>query len=239
MSGIERIAHAVYRLDVPRIAVVPFDLHPQPADVDIHRPRVAQVVRPPHLFQNLVPGEHDAPVAHQMEEEIVFTRKQMDGPSIALHRPRDRIDNQAVCLYRTLPPVRSRAQLDAAERSTNASEQLAEGKRLDHVIVSAQLEPEYTVYLIVTCGDHNNWYRRRGSHHPAYIEAVHLGQHDIQQHQIGLLRPCQRDRLQSGTRDPRLIPFGLEVIHERFRQISIVLHHEDALRGVHAIRTVP
>src|SRR4051794_14725008 len=54
----EDVADAADRVDERRLSGILLDLAPEPVDVDVDRARLAGIVVPPHLLEELVTGEH-------------------------------------------------------------------------------------------------------------------------------------------------------------------------------------
>ncbi|CAN3975112.1 Plasmid mobilization relaxosome protein MobC, partial [Dysosmobacter welbionis] len=74
---LELVPHAPHRFQRPLAADV-FDLLPQPLDVDIHCPAVAEVVKAPHLIQQLVPGVHPVGGGGQMIQQLQLLGGRVD-----------------------------------------------------------------------------------------------------------------------------------------------------------------
>ena len=84
-------------------------------------------------------------------------------------------DDVAVRELRLLEP-----RLRAPQHGANAREQLARRERLREVVVGAELEPADAIGLLVARRQHDDGHARPRSDLPAHIEAVHVGQADVE-----------------------------------------------------------
>ena len=67
----------------------------------------------------------------------------------------------------------------------DARHQLTHGERLGDIVVCTQLETHDLVGLFLTGGQHDDRRVLFRAHPPADLKAVHLGQHHVQQNQVG------------------------------------------------------
>ena len=119
---------------------------------------------------------------------------------------------------------------EAAEHRVDACQHLLHLKGLDDVVVRAPLQAVDLVLRLALGGKHNN----RGlvalpdllEHRPA----VHHGQHNIQQHQVGMKGAEQLHALSSVRRHGGLIALFLQVEVEQLGNVGLVLHNEHLLR---------
>jgi len=73
-----------------------------------------------------------------------------------------------------------------AEHGAHARNQLAEPEGLRHVIGGAELEPQDDVDLGVPGGHHDDRHRGERPHSLAQLDARLVGQHHVEQHEVGM-----------------------------------------------------
>ena len=82
------------------------------------------------------------------------------------------------------------------QRRPHAREQLIHAERLGDVIVGAEIERLDLADLVAAAGQHHDRNRLVArSHHPQQFEALHIGQSEIENDQIGFLRQQLERRL--------------------------------------------
>ena len=74
----------------------------------------------------------------------------------------------------------------AAQDGPHAGHQLAQAERLGHVVAGAQLEAEHDVDLGVAGGHHDDRHRLQRAHLLAQLDPRQIGQHHVQQDQVGM-----------------------------------------------------
>src|SRR3954451_1791830 len=170
-------AHGQHDLRVLRVAL---DLRPQPLDVHVHQPRVGRVAVSPHLLAQHLPSEHLARLAGQCHEQVELQRREGDR----LARPRDlvRRDVDRDVADRQLL---GRLGLGAPHPGADAGDELLGLERLDDVVVGARLQAEDDVDGVALSREHHDRHARLGADGPADVDAVHAGEHEVQQHDIG------------------------------------------------------
>jgi hypothetical protein len=73
----------------------------------------------------------------------------------------------------------------APQQRTDASGQLLRHDRLGHVVVGTRLEPGDHVVRVGLRGDHDDRHDALGAQGTAHVEARHVRESQIEQHQIG------------------------------------------------------
>ena len=74
----------------------------------------------------------------------------------------------------------------AAQDGPHAGDELTQPKGLGHVVAGPQLEPEHDVDLGVARRHHDDGYWLEAPHLLADLDAGLVGQHDVEEHQIGV-----------------------------------------------------
>ena len=119
--------------------------------------------------------------------------------------------------------------VQAAEDRVDARDQLADRERLGDVVVGAGVEAPDLVGLLRTRGQHDDrqdWLL--GADLLAHREAVHVGQHQVQQHQIrrAILRQLHTLAPEAARHD--LEPLELQRVAQAAHQIRLVLDDQHA-----------
>ena len=74
----------------------------------------------------------------------------------------------------------------ASQHGPHAGDELAQAERLGYVVAGAQLQPEDDVDLGVARGDHDDGHGLEAPHLLADLDAGLVGQHDVEQDEIGM-----------------------------------------------------
>src|SRR6516162_8102416 len=79
------------------------------------------------------------------------------------------------------------------QEGIRAGQQFSELERFGHIVVGAQIQTQDDILLLTLRGEHDDRHvQPAAAHHTADLVAIDLGQHDIQQDQIGLSVHRQR-----------------------------------------------
>src|SRR5215831_17274154 len=76
----------------------------------------------------------------------------------------------------------------APQESADAGEELPWIERLGEIVVGAHLEPHHLVHIFALGGEHDHGQGGavgEGADPAAYLEAVHAGEHDVEEHDVG------------------------------------------------------
>ena len=85
-----------------------------------------------------------------------------------------------------------RAAMCAPQYGPDPCEELAEAKRLDDVVVSAELQTDDPVDLLALGGDDDDRHVGAGAQQPADLGSVDVGEPEVEQHEIGRKRGERR-----------------------------------------------
>ena len=145
--------------------------------------RLAEPVRVPHLAHDALARDRAPRLLDQQREQVELLRAQDElvlgsprAPSGPVH---DHVSD----------PQRHRLgalkRLAAAEVRPNPRQQLREPERLDHVVVGARVEARDDVELLVARGeDEDAQVGTRGAQLAAHVEPVHVGQAQVEDHEV-------------------------------------------------------
>ena len=123
--------------------------------------------------------------------------------------------------------------LSALQEAADAQDQLACGKRLGDVVVRAQLEPEHAIDLLAPRRqqDHRDHPRLgAGPHLLEHLDPGQLGEHPIQNDQVGRLALQRLERGDAVRRDADLESLFGEDVAQQLGDVGFVFDHEQGLR---------
>ena len=83
----------------------------------------------------------------------------------------------------------------APQHGPHAGDQLAQAERLGHVVAGAELEAEHDVDLGVACRHHDDRHRLEAPHLLADLDPRLVGQHHVEEDEIGVHPVEQAQRL--------------------------------------------
>ena len=101
-----------------------------------------------------------------------------------------------------------------------------------HVVVGAHLEADDPVRLLAARGEHDDRHLGAAAQLAAHVVAGAVGQHHVQQHQVGRQVAGQRDALGRRARDRAVEALPLERLGERGGDRGLVLDHQDRAPSV-------
>ena len=124
-------------------------------------------------------------------------------------------------------PVDRDRLLGPAEQRPDPRRQLAQAERLGHVVVGAELEPDHLVQLGILGREHHDRHARLGADDPADLDPRQLGEHQVEQDEVGTFGPEPGQGLATVGRrdDPESV--GLERVDQRLAQGRLVVDDED------------
>ena len=167
----------------------------QAPDVDVDRARPAGVVVAPDVAEQEVARQHAALVLDQVLEQQELLGRQPhvlavegDGVAIGVDRDRPVAERRA-----------GRGTARAAQQRRHARAQFLRAERLGDVVVGAELEARDAIGFLAARRQHddrNGGDRRIGAHRLADEQAVHAGQHQVEDDEIGrrLAQPAAAPR---------------------------------------------
>ena len=185
----------------------------------------------------------DGLIARGDDQVGELSRQEPPQPAQALDRP-DLLVHP--CLQRPvelgeLRGLRSHGVLVALDPQQGADprQQLGAVEGLGDEVVGSGLERRHLL-LLATGGDHQDRERvrgRLGAKAPAHLVAVHPGHQDVEEDDVRLPGGDGLERLRSGGRREHLVPLRAEDGLEQAHVGGGVVHHEDARRRAHVLRS--
>ena len=123
--------------------------------------------------------------------------------------------------------------LFAAQVRLHARDQFARAEGLGHVVVAADFQSQDAIHLV---GPRRQEQHRRARQHrgvpdlAAQLKAVQIGQHDVQQDQIGLGLLQRAQGAFRAAEQLRLIPMADEVVLDQRGKLRFILHDGNFFR---------
>jgi len=176
---------------------ISFDLPPQVADVDVDDVAVTVAAEIVEMGADVL-ARHGLARTHGEEgEQGVFARGQRHLAPGPLHRPAHRVDLKVGDAQ-----DRILALVGPAQQGADAREQLRDGEGLDQVVVSPGIETGAAVGDLVSGGDDQDMgLAATRAHPPQHLQAIKLGQAEIEQHDIvagGIRQPVALGAIAAG-----------------------------------------
>ncbi|CAN6484074.1 unnamed protein product [Victoria cruziana] len=189
-----------------------------------------------HGFHDLVAREHTAGAFGQRDQQVELVGGQLAELVVDADVARIAVDGQRTKAH--LAAGRRPVATLAAQHGADARQQLTRLEGLGQVIVGAKLQADHAVHGVTLGREHQDGglgqRRRQGADAPAHLEAVHVGQHQIQDQQlgqgIGTFESCQSlfggaCHLHTEARLP-------EVFADHGGQTGVVFDHQQGLAHV-------
>ena len=195
----------------------------------IHRPALDFHLKAPHLVKQLTAREQLVDVAGKEVQHFQLLRRHLQLLALVEHFVAAQADRQSgegqrivvgFFLFLGLPHRPAKHCLDARRH-------LLAVKRLGDVVVRAQLQPQHLIERLVPRCDHNNRDVRGLPHGFEHLPAVHAGHHHVQQHQIRRHFAELGHRVIPAPNRLHLIPRLLQIQLLQFRNIRVIIDHEN------------
>ena len=106
--------------------------------------------------------------------------------------------------------------------------QLGHPERLRHVVVGAEVEGSDLLLLATTCREDQDRDGGLAPDVPDDLQAVHVGQAQVEKDEIRPPRVPSRDRGRAVRREVHVVPVGLQVPRHQAPGVRVVLHEHDA-----------
>ena len=197
----------------------------------VHQTGVGGVPISPHLFEQHISSKHLPRFARQRHQQVELQRGQRDLLAVAGHLVGGHVDLDVADRQHLGGLV-----LVAAQPGAHPGHQFLGLERLHHVVVGAGLQAEHHVDGVGLGGQHHDRHTGVRAQHPADVDAVHAGQHQVEQHQVGPQFAHRGQRLRA-VGDHR----GVETLvaqddGEHLGQRGVVVDDQNPLpHGVHGV----
>ncbi len=173
--GCQQIAEAADRLD---------DLDPEllahAADEDLDRVGIAIEVLVVEMLHKLGARDHASGMVHQISEQTIFMRRELDRIAVDGHPSGARIEP-----HRTAVELALGVAGGAPQQRAHPGQHLFEMERLGHIVVGTGIEALDLVAPAVAGGEQKDRHAAAGAS-PGFEhgEPVHLGQTDIENYRV-------------------------------------------------------
>ena len=207
------------------------ELLAQVADVGLQHPGVAAEVVVPDVVEDLRPGQDPPRVGHQVAEQPVLGVGQLDRRTVAEDLAGVVVELEVAEAEDALAAARV---AEAPQDRADAGEQLLDREGLGDVVVAAEGEAADLVLGRVAGGEEED----RGlvgalAHPPGDLEAVEVGQHHVEQDEVGPELADRAERRLPVGRRLDLVVVEAQGDREDIGDVRLVVDDEDlADRGV-------
>ena len=208
------------------------ELPPQRHDLHVHR-SVGDGGEPVvDRFDDLLAGEHAAgPAAPAARSSLNSVAVRSIGLSAMVKACRSASIRNSPTSMRE--PASGSLLGPAAEHGPDARREHAGAEGLGDVVVGAHLEAADDVALLPLGREHDHGDRRGlrpRLERATDLQTVHAREHQVEQHEVGLLVADQTQRLLAGHRREDVVALLGEVVPHQFEQVLLILHNEHAGR---------
>ena len=187
------------------------------------------------MLHQRLPGEHLSRLGGQIADEIVLPLSELQGVAVLIdgglllvhHHP---AQLQSLARGRLSLLSLGGSHSGAADVGLDPGQQFPHAEGLCDIVVCPQLQAQHLVGLLLPGGEHQDGHRTASlPDAAAHLKAVHPRQHQIQQHQVGVLLQGQ---LQAGVAVVGLqgvVSLPLQVKGQDVHDILLVLYNEHGL----------
>jgi hypothetical protein len=198
----------------------------------------------PDLIQQRLACHRVTRMAHQELQQVEFPLPELKKTTSAPHLTSGDVQDK-VPHDETITPQGTLAALQVAapQHSPYASHEFAEAEGLDDIVIRTYFQAHDAIQLLTTRGEHEDRHGRVTTQRAAQREAVHLGEHDIQENEVWLRTPRQRKPLWTRAGMEGLKPFLVQAKEQGLGNALVILDeqhldarsrhwHRDLSRGV-------
>src|SRR6266540_2868363 len=201
------------------------ELAAQVVDVGLDDAVVAAEVVAPHVVEDLALGQYPARVGHEVAQQLELGGRQRH-PGAA---PPDLVRLLVQLQVGEGEPGRTRLAAGAPQHRADPRGQLLEAERLGDVVVAAEGQAADLVVGRVPGGQEHHGGTGTGvAQLPDDLEAVQVGQHHVEHHEIRALLAGQLHRLGTVGRGGHRETGEAQGGGEQLEDVRIVLHHEQS-----------
>ena len=217
---------------------VGLDFLAQTLDVGVEGSGVGEFESPPQRVETDFAGHHLAESRGEERQQVELFTTELHLSVVARDRTPGEVDAE-VAEADDLVVTR---RLGASQHGADARDELTQAVRLGDVVGRANLEPQDDVDFAGARGDHDDRDVGGVVEFSAVVNARAVGQHHVEQHEVGLGREQERARLGDIGRTDHHEALDAESDVERVLVTLLILDDEDDVatwhveRGAHARR---
>ncbi|BCB88405.1 hypothetical protein Psuf_057180 [Phytohabitans suffuscus] len=159
-----------------------------------------------------------------MVQQVELARRQVQRRPAQRRLPRARVDPQLADEHRGLAGVAGAA----AQHRAHPGVELGRRERLDHVVVGARVEAADDLGLVVAGGGDDDGHRADAAQHPQQLQAVEVGQAEVEHHEVGPLLERGLQPVHRGVRGGHRVPAFAQRPDQRGADGEVVLDEQQA-----------
>ncbi|GAB3874278.1 hypothetical protein GCM10029964_015980 [Kibdelosporangium lantanae] len=114
-----------------------------------------------------------------------------------------------------------------AQQRTDPRHQLTRAERLGDVVVRAQVQSQQEIVLRGPGGEHQHRQVGLAPQDPAHVQAVHTGQHDVEDQQVGAVPADLVERVPAVVHDHHGVLLAFQVAPDQLGLFGVVLGEDD------------
>lgn len=198
--------------------------------MDIDRAGVTEIVKAPHLVEELIARENAVAIRGKEVEELELLRGNVDCLAVELQLVFLQADFDILEFYDFV--VRGlRVGIVTAEHRLDSRGEFLHIEGLDDEVIGAELETEHFVEHFALRGNHDNRLRGNLTDFAADLPAVFFRHHDVEQDEIGFVHFEEVDALGTVGRGLDFVTFVLKVDFQDIADVGVVV--DDKKLGIH------
>lgn len=199
----------------------------------VDRPRLAVVGASTQPLEELPAREDDARARRQEDEHLELDERELHGLAADFHRSPWDVDTQLAALDDLLALASLVGRRGTTQERAHPAAELADRERLRDVVVRSELEAEDLVELLASSGEHDDRDVARTPEPLADLEAVQLGEHDVEHDEVHVLLLESLQRLLAVASLDNPVPVALERVGEQRLDRLLVVDEENGRGGLH------
>ena len=195
----------------------------------VHRAGLTGEVVVPHRLEDVVTGEHHAPVGAQQPQQFKLLIGELHQLPVFPDLSGGGVDLQIAAGEHALRP----GAAGPAQQGLYPGLELHDAEGLDHIVVRPRLQALHLVHLGGPGGEHEHRGVLQpgvGTDAPEDLQPVHPRQHDVQDKEGGLAPPALFKILLPGLEAGHLVAHGVKIIAQHLPDALIVFNDHDGLR---------
>jgi hypothetical protein len=236
----EHVAAVAHGLDVARLPHLVVQALADPAHKQVDRSVEHVRIAALRQVEQLVPREDPLRMVEEDPQQAVFRPRQRDHRTLLVDQvARDRVQPPGAepqFAGRLGGRHVRREHPRSPQHGADTRQQFARRERFGQVIVRTQLEAEDAIGLVGACRQHHDGQVRTAgaAQFTAEGDAVGVRQHQVQHHQVDLVRRDRGPHLGGARRRRRAQSLLLQVLGDELADPGIVIDEKNVVgRGVH------
>ncbi|MCY1532539.1 hypothetical protein D9M68_678210 [compost metagenome] len=182
--------------------------------------------------EDVVAAEHLAGLAGQQREQVELGAGEFHALAVAQHLAPVEVDREAVeHAQLRIGDSRCRRAALAAQDGLHARHEFARLEGLGQVVVGAEFEADHAVHHLAARGEHHDGDVAFLADLAAQLEAVHLGQHDVEDGRVVVPRAQLGDAFARALGAVERVAEACEVGGQRRGEVFVVVDQQDARHG--------